>query len=296
MSACAAWVPGGSSTAPHATRSSSRGGAFSSNHRQRRRRQASQIHAQQRDDDAELDIVERFVGKLFGRQALDDPTPGGLKRLSGDAAKELYPAVTDEFAAPLPGDSADVAQLRPLLAQTQLEGVPLRLAFDAERDGWSPQAFHERVDGFGAALVVAETAGGATIGGYNARGWVSLGEDRDSVACFLFTWRDGDLSKRPVKLPKVGGAALAVIRDQPSAGIFFGTDGWAAPLAPGKERSAKCKLGPMYARMPDGGKSLFAAEESPKGTLLTSLRVYVAEGAGEEWELNGIVWSTKTSG
>lgn len=88
MSACAAWVPGGSSTAPHATRSSSRGGAFSSNHRQRRRRQASQIHAQQRDDDAELDIVERFVGKLFGRQALDDPTPGGLKRLSGDVSSQ----------------------------------------------------------------------------------------------------------------------------------------------------------------------------------------------------------------
>lgn len=86
---------------------------------------------------------------------------------------------------------------------------------------------------------------------------------------------------------QVGGAALAVIRDQPSAGIFFGTDGWAAPLAPGKERSAKCKLGPMYARMPDGGKSLFAAEESPKGTLLTSLRVYVAEGAGEVVMVDG---------
>lgn len=39
--------------------------------------------------DQDLDLVERFVGRLFGRQALEDPTPGGLKRLSDDAAKEL---------------------------------------------------------------------------------------------------------------------------------------------------------------------------------------------------------------
>jgi hypothetical protein len=147
--------------------------------------------------------VERLVGKLFGQKALDDPTPGGLKRLSGDAAKELYPAVTDAFAQPVAGDGEDVAALRPLLAQTQLESCPLRLAYDAERDGWDAVAFHERVDAFGASLVVAETEGGALIGGYNPRGWVSLGEDRDSIAAFLFTWRDGDVAQRPVKLPKV---------------------------------------------------------------------------------------------
>lgn len=131
-------------------------------------------------------------------------TPGGLKRLSDEASKELYPAVTDAFAQPLDGDSEDVALLRPLLAQTQLESVPLRLAFDSSRDGWAASAFHERVDGFGATLVVAETAGGAVVGGYNPRGWVSLGEDgRDSIAAFLYTWRDGDMTKLPVKLPKV---------------------------------------------------------------------------------------------
>lgn len=36
-------------------------------------------------------------------------------------------------------------------------------------------------------------------------GWISLGEDsRDSIAAFLFTWRDGDLTQRPIKLAKVG--------------------------------------------------------------------------------------------
>lgn len=159
------------------------------------------------------------------------------------------PAATDVWAEPVEGDAEDVAALRPLLAQTQLERVPLRLAYDAERDGWTAAAFHGRVDTFGAALVVAQTGtgasglqaaahlpcspsaprcllalarrapaalpvvatqsrslpteGGALVGGYNARGWSGIGEDRDSPASFLFTWRDGDFSKRPVKLPKV---------------------------------------------------------------------------------------------
>ena len=30
-----------------------------------------------------------------------------------------------------------------------------------------------------------------------------LGEDRDSLAAFLFTWPDGDTSQAAIKLPKV---------------------------------------------------------------------------------------------
>lgn len=44
-----------------------------------------------------------------------------------------------------------------------------------------------------------------------------LGEDRDSIASFLFTWPDGDVTKNPIKLPKVGGPSLAVI-DKPENG------------------------------------------------------------------------------
>lgn len=80
---------------------------------------------------------------------------------------------------------------------------------------------------------------------------------------------------------QVGGAALAVVRDAPNSGVFFGPDGLHIPLAPGKERQARCKLGPLYARMPDGGNCLFAAGESAKNTQLVGLRVYVAEGPGE---------------
>jgi hypothetical protein len=60
-------------------------------------------------------------------------------------------------------------------------------------------------------------------------GWIGLGEDRNSLAAFLFAWPDGDTSKRPQKLPKVGGAAMAVI-DKADEGPQFGPDGLRIPL------------------------------------------------------------------
>ena len=52
-------------------------------------------------------------------------------------------------------------------------------------------------------MVLARTEGGAICGGYNPKGWIGLGEDRDAIAAFLYTWPDGDTSKRPVKLQQV---------------------------------------------------------------------------------------------
>lgn len=60
----------------------------------------------------DLDIVERFVGRLFGRQALEDPTPGGLKRLSDDAAKELCERLAVGLAAHLSTCHVTQAHLR----------------------------------------------------------------------------------------------------------------------------------------------------------------------------------------
>ena len=102
------------------------------------------------------------------------------------------------------GDSADVAVFRPLLAQTQLEAKPLRLAYDATRHGWAAATLHRGVNTFGACVVVARTVGGAVVGGYNPKGWIGLGEeDRPSMAAFLFCWPDGDTSRSAIKLPKV---------------------------------------------------------------------------------------------
>lgn len=60
---------------------------------------------------------------------------------------------------------------------------------------------------------MATTEGGAVCGGYNPRGFVGIGEDRDAVAAFLFCWRDGDTSKTAAKLPKVrwGCASRALL-------------------------------------------------------------------------------------
>ena len=77
----------------------------------------------------------------------------------------------------------------------------------------------------------------------------------------------------------MGGPEGAVLRDTSRDGIHF-ADALNIPLAPGRERFAKGKLGAFYARKPDGGRHLFT-EGAPvkggaRGTELASLRVYVA--------------------
>ena len=60
----------------------------------------------------------------------------------------------------------------------------------------------------------------------------------------------------------------------------------------GKERTAQSRLGSYYARRPDGSRSLFAADEDWKAATLTELKVLVADGDPEQWELDGILWKT----
>jgi hypothetical protein len=58
------------------------------------------------------------------------------------------------------------------------------------------------------------------------------------------------------------------------------------------------KLGSYYAKLPAGGKKLFAEGEEVKkgkGTQLEWLRVYVSEGGYEVHKLDGIVWKTSKS-
>lgn len=256
----------------------------------RRRRNRTRIRSKLNDD--QLDVIESMIGKLFGKKALEDRSPMGMNRLD---VPEMYPATTDEWALPIESDTPEMAMLRPLLAKTQLEKAPLRLAYDASNHGWSAESFHSQVNTFGAGLIVAETQGGAYFGGYNPRGWIGLGEDRDAIAAFLFTWpingkKAAQAQERPIKLQKVGGASMAVI-DSPQLGVQFGPDGLKL-LQPGKERMAKCRLGSYYSRLPDGSRSLFAPGESEKGAELVSLKCFVAQGEGESWTLDGIVWKT----
>ena len=185
--------------------------------------------------------------------------------------------------------------LRPLLARTQLAEAPLRCAFDAARDGWSADAFHAGVNAYGACVLVGRTEGGAVFGGYNPRGYIGIGEDRDSAAAFLFSWPDGKTAAaRPMKLQKVGGPGLAV-RDDAAQGVRFGAEGLRL-LQPRRERRAHSRLGTYYARMPGGGRSLFApGEEGKDGAAVVELRAWVAKGGPEKWMLapSAIVWRSE---
>jgi hypothetical protein len=78
---------------------------------------------------------------------------------------EQYPAVLDEWADPVATDDKEMAKLRPLLKNTNLETRAVKLTYSANRDGWNPDAFHRKVDKLGGALVVCTTKDGLVCGG-----------------------------------------------------------------------------------------------------------------------------------
>jgi hypothetical protein len=206
---------------------------------------------------------ETMFSKLFSSVGAS-PEQMGMERFDRNKFPELFPATLTEFADPVAGDDEDVVLFRPLLARTSLQERALKLVYDAERDGWDARAFHDRVDRLGPGVVIARTEGGAIIGGYNPKGWVGFGEYRGSLAAFLYTWPDGDTSKRAIKLRKVGGSSLACV-DEPESGPRFGADGLHIPLRGDDPvsgalgaRVARCKLGPYYERREDGSNSIFA--------------------------------------
>jgi TLD len=207
---------------------------------------------------------------------------------------EQYPATYEMSNFKVPTDGSDAALLRPLLKQTQLEERPLEIVYDASKHGWTPQSFHSRVDGKGCALVVATgktNEGYITVGGYNPKGWSSLGGARPSVAAFLFYSYGNEPYQ---KLHKVGGGGLACARDDPNYGISFGPDALVIGLQPGRERLSASKLGPYYEKGPEERSSLFG--EAGGAIQLDSLKVFVGKyEPGEEIPYSGAVMNM-TSG
>jgi len=233
------------------------------------------VRASREDDPApaeELDFITRMVVKVFGQDALDDPEPMGLKRMSKEEWPDQWPALCDgSAAAALPSDDTEELRLvRAVLKQTQLEYMPLGIAYDAETHGWRASSFHTQCDGQGAAVLVATSSSGAVFGGYNPKGWLGYGEWLDAISAFLFTYDDTDNTDF-VKLGKTGGSGMAII-DEDGKGPKWGPDGLAIDL---EARGARARLGTYYAKMPDGGKSLFGANGG-SAVALRSLRVYVA--------------------
>lgn len=182
---------------------------------------------------------------------------------------EQYPATYEINEDVVPEDEAipEALLVRPLLKNTQLQSRPLQLVYDANKDGWNPTSFHNAVDGKGASVILATAKDGSQCGGYNPKGYASLGGARPSVAAFLFYQR-GDKFQ---KLQKVGGGGLACARDDPGFGISFGPDGLVIGLQDGREKLAASKLGPYFERGPEDLPSIF-----PSGAVeLTDLKVLV---------------------
>lgn len=191
----------------------------------------------------------------------------GLKRFGKERFPEQYPATIDEWADPVATDDKEMAKLRPLLKNTNLEERGLKLVYNANRNGWNPDAFHRAVDKKGPSLVVLTTTDGLVCGGYNPKGWVSYGEARGSIAAFLFVFSpDGSATK----LRKVGGASLAQI-DEPENGPKFGADSLIIPLDKKNPKMARSKLGSYYERFRDGTNSLFKTSSSVQ---LKEFKVY----------------------
>lgn len=195
----------------------------------------------------------------------------GMKRFGQERFPEQYPAVLDEWADPVEGDDKEMALLRPLLKNTNLETRNLRLTYDANRDGFDPVTFHSKVDKQGGAIVFCTTRAGIQCGGYNPKGWVGYGEARGSIAAFLYILggKYAAAGAPAIKLRKVGGPGLAQM-DLPESGPSFSPDALVIPL--GKDgRVARSKLGSYYERLPDGTNSLFGKDSNVQ---LRDLKVY----------------------
>jgi hypothetical protein len=137
------------------------------------------IEKQEVNNADEKDPVEKVFSFFFGEPEAE---PLGLKRFGRERFPEQYPATIDEWAEPVDGDTPDVAILRSLLKNTNFEFRQLRLAYDANKDGWDAISFRKKVEKQGAGLLVAKTTEGLLCGGYNPKGWVGYGEGRGSIA------------------------------------------------------------------------------------------------------------------
>jgi hypothetical protein len=218
----------------------------------------------------EDDPVEKIFGFFFGKR---EEAPLGLSRMTSQKFPEQYPAVTDEWAEPVATDNKEMAAVRPVLKNTNLERRALKLSYSANKNGWSALNFHQAVDRKGGALVVCTTRDGLLCGGYNPKGWVGFGENRGSIAAFLFVQNpNGSFTK----LRKVGGAGMAQM-DYPEMGVSFGADSLVIPL--NGDKVARSKLGSYYERFEDGTNTLFRDKSAVE---LKDLKVY--HGVYEEGE------------
>mmetsp|Transcript_12033 Transcript_12033/g.25448 ORF Transcript_12033/g.25448 Transcript_12033/m.25448 type:complete len:294 (-) Transcript_12033:89-970(-) len=222
---------------------------------------------EEEENDFSDDPIDKIFSVFFGKK---EESPMGMKRFGMEKFPEQYPAVLDKWAEPVATDDKEMALLRPMLKNTNLESRGLKLTYSANRDGWDPIKFHKKVDKLGGGLVVCTTTDGLVCGGYNPKGWVGYGEARGSIAAFLYVFTKGT-TELPTKLRKVGGPSLAQ-QDLPEIGPSFGADSLVITLEKSNPKVARSKLGSYYERFAGGGNTLFGKRGS--SVQLKDFKVY----------------------
>lgn len=166
----------------------------------------------------------------------------------------------------------------PLLKQTQLQDRKLKVIYNAKKDGWDTRSFHQKVDGKGASVVLAKVRG-QWIGGYNPRGWASLGGARSSVAAFLFYQKNLLGGFQKLRASRTGSMACA--KDEYGAGIYFGADSLIIPLDARRPRVVTSRLGYYFEEGPQKKSTLLPV----KGADATVDELYVVAGVYADGEI-----------
>lgn len=204
---------------------------------------------------------------IFGSSKKQQPSDERTYPESKPATYDLLPSTPFEFGP--------TGIVRPLLLQTQLQNRPLQVVYNAQKDGWDARAFHKKVDGKGASVVLAKVRG-QWIGGYNPRGWASLGGSRPSIASFLFYQKF--FSWQKLRVSRTGGMACG--RDEFDQGIYFGSDALVIPLNRQSPRNVASRLGYFFECGPEGRSTLLPV----KGQDSKLDELYVISGVYEKDE------------
>lgn len=197
-----------------------------------------------------LQVAPIFVNLLKSvGQIAKNKQPGAIENSNNIVSYPEGQAATYEMNDQVvPFEFGDAALVRPLLKQSQLESRALQVVYDANRDGYDPLVFHKKVDGKGAAVVLLKVAG-KWCGGYNPRGWASLGQARSSVAAFLF-YQKGFGGWQKIRVSRTGSMACG--NDLYNSGIYFGADSLVLPLTEPNRKRVSSRLGQYFEPTPDG--------------------------------------------
>jgi TLD len=187
-----------------------------------------------------------------------------------DRAPDRPPITRVKKARDLSMKLIDSINLGELLKGTTLAGQQLEMIYSGARDGWDAKSFHLKVDYDPPvpSLVVCKTKSNVICGAYNALGWQTRDDYRDSLRTFLFRAVGKNSVERATKLP--GSPALYDFADR---AVWF-AEGLCIPLN-GKfmsVRKGRSSLSTSFSSLsPSGDSCLFPGDQD-----ISELEVYAS--------------------